>query len=80
VTRIRDHLDEVDTTAICDVAKGTRAATAEQTVAAAREVKATEARIIARLEQGATLSDCLDIAEHAQRLARGEPSTLGFTG
>jgi RraA family protein len=46
---------------------------------AAVEIKAVEARIVARLDAGATLGDCLNVAEHAGRLARGEPSALRFT-
>jgi RraA family protein len=45
---------------------------------AAREVMAVEARIIERLAAGGGLGDCLDIAGHAEKLARGEPSTLRF--
>jgi|SRR5690349_4101657 len=46
---------------------------------AAAEVMATEARVVERLATGATLGDCLNVAEHAERLARGEPSRLRFT-
>lgn len=46
---------------------------------AAAEVMATEARVVDRLAAGATLDDCLNLAAHADRLARGEPSTLRFT-
>lgn len=46
---------------------------------AAAEVMATEARVIERLAAGATLGDCLNVAAHADRLARGEPSRLRFT-
>jgi hypothetical protein len=34
---------------------------------------------MARLDSGATLRDCLNVDEHARRLARGEPSSLRFT-
>jgi 4-hydroxy-4-methyl-2-oxoglutarate aldolase len=46
---------------------------------AAAEVMATEERVVQRLAAGATLGDCLNVAEHADRLARGEPSRLRFT-
>lgn len=46
---------------------------------AAAEVMATEARVVERLAAGATLADCLNVTEHAGRLARGEPSRLRFT-
>jgi regulator of RNase E activity RraA len=54
-------------------------ATAVARLTAAAEIKAAEARVIARLDQGAALSGCLNVDEHAQRLARGEPSSLRFT-
>jgi RraA family protein len=54
-------------------------ATAADCLAAAARLKATEARVAARLEQGGALSDCLNVAEHAERLVRGEPSSLRFT-
>jgi hypothetical protein len=34
---------------------------------------------VARLERGGSLGDCLNVAEHAGRLAAGEPSALRFT-
>ncbi len=46
---------------------------------AAAEVMATEARVVERLAAGASLGDCLNLAAHADRLARGEPSKLRFT-
>jgi len=46
---------------------------------AAADVMATEARVVERLAAGATLDDCLNVAAHADRLARGEPSRLRFT-
>ncbi|GGM79266.1 hypothetical protein GCM10012275_57330 [Longimycelium tulufanense] len=46
---------------------------------AAREVKATEAAVINKVNEGATLVDCLNVAEHYDRLAQGSPSTLRFT-
>jgi regulator of RNase E activity RraA len=53
------------------------AAVAQLTAAA--EVMATEARVVERLAAGAALSEVVDVAGHADRLARGEPSTLRFT-
>lgn len=53
--------------------------TALARLTAAAEVMAAEARVVARLAEGATLGDCLNVAEHAERLARGEPSSLRFT-
>jgi regulator of RNase E activity RraA len=53
--------------------------TAEACLTAAARVKAAEAEVIARLDRGAALRDCLNVDEHAERLARGEPSTLRFT-
>jgi len=46
---------------------------------AAAQVVATESRVIQRLAAGAALGDCLNLAEHTDRLARGEPSRLRFT-
>lgn len=46
---------------------------------AAAEVMAAEARVVERLAAGASLADCLNVTEHAERLARGEPSRLRFT-
>lgn len=46
---------------------------------AAAEVMATEARVVERLAAGASLADCLNVTDHAERLARGEPSRLRFT-
>jgi RraA family protein len=54
-------------------------ATAVAELTAAAEVKAAEARVIARLDAGDRLGDCLDVDEHAARLGRGEPSALRFT-
>jgi 4-hydroxy-4-methyl-2-oxoglutarate aldolase len=54
-------------------------ATAVVHLTAAATVMATEERVARRLAQGATLGDCLDITAHADRLTRGEPSTLRFT-
>jgi RraA family protein len=53
--------------------------TAVAQLTAAAEVMATEARVVERLAAGAKLGDCMNLAEHADRLARGEPSTLRFT-
>jgi len=46
---------------------------------AAAQIVATESRVIQRLAAGAALGDCLNLAEHTDRLARGEPSRLRFT-
>jgi RraA family protein len=54
-----------------------RSAVADLTAAAG--VMETEARVAERLAAGASLGDCLNLAEHVQRLARGEPSRLRFT-
>jgi RraA family protein len=54
-------------------------ATAGECLAAAAQIKATETRVAARLDRGDPLRDCLNVDEHAQRLARGEPSSLRFT-
>jgi 4-hydroxy-4-methyl-2-oxoglutarate aldolase len=53
--------------------------TAVARLTAAAEVMATEARVVERLAAGAILGDCLNLAAHADRLARGEPSRLQFT-
>jgi regulator of RNase E activity RraA len=52
---------------------------AAECLIAAAQVKATEARVVARLEGGGALRDCLNIDEHADQLVRGEPSSLRFT-
>jgi 4-hydroxy-4-methyl-2-oxoglutarate aldolase len=54
-------------------------AAATDCLIAAAQLKATEARVVARLDRGGTLHDCLNVSEHAERLARGEPSSLQFT-
>jgi regulator of RNase E activity RraA len=54
-------------------------ATATATLTAAAQVMAAEARVTQRLSAGATLGDCLNLAEHVDRLARGEPSKLRIT-
>jgi hypothetical protein len=54
-------------------------ATAIVSLTAAAELMATEARVAERLALGAALGDCVNLAEHTERLARGEPSTLRFT-
>jgi 4-hydroxy-4-methyl-2-oxoglutarate aldolase len=54
-------------------------ATAAGRLTAAAQVKANEARVVARLDDGGTLRDCLNVDEHAERLARGEPTSLRFT-
>jgi regulator of RNase E activity RraA len=53
--------------------------TAEAILTAAAQVRAVEARVAARLDQGGSLRDCLNVDEHIQRLRRGEPSSLRFT-
>jgi len=54
-------------------------ATAEATLSAAADVKQAEARVVARLAAGGSLRDCLNVDDHAGRLAAGEPSTLRIT-
>jgi len=54
-------------------------ADAERVLGAAAGVKAAEARVVERLEAGGDLGDCVNLDEHAARLARGEPSALRFT-
>jgi 4-hydroxy-4-methyl-2-oxoglutarate aldolase len=54
-------------------------ATATEHLIAAAQVKATEARVVARLDDGGTLRDCLNVDEHTRRLTDGEPSALRFT-
>jgi 4-hydroxy-4-methyl-2-oxoglutarate aldolase len=46
---------------------------------AAAEVMAAEIPVAERLAAGASLGDCLNLAEHVERLARNEPSRLRFT-
>ena len=53
--------------------------TAAATLSAAAEVKQAEARVVARLAAGGSLRDCLNVDDHAARLAAGEPSTLRIT-
>jgi regulator of RNase E activity RraA len=53
--------------------------TAAERLADAARVKEVEARAVARIAEGATLSDCLNLDEHVDRLARGAASTLRFT-
>ena len=54
-------------------------ATARASLAAAAELMATEARVAARLDEGAKLGECLNLGEHVASLTRGEPSRLRFT-
>jgi len=54
-------------------------ATAEATLIAAAQVKEAEARVVARLEAGGSLSECVNVEEHAARLKSGQASTLRFT-
>lgn len=46
---------------------------------AAADVMAAEARVADRLTAGSTLGDVLNLAEHTDRLTRGEPTRLRFT-
>jgi 4-hydroxy-4-methyl-2-oxoglutarate aldolase len=46
---------------------------------AAATVMANETRVVERIAAGAGLSDCVNLAAHTERLARGEPSALRFT-
>ena len=46
---------------------------------AAAGVTAAEAPVIERLDAGASLGECVNVAEHVAALRRGEPSTLRFT-
>jgi RraA family protein len=46
---------------------------------AAAAVMATEARVVERIDAGATLGELVDVAAHVERLRRGEPSRLAFT-
>ena len=54
-------------------------AAAEATLIAAAGVKLTEARIMAVLDAGGGLGACLNMDDHAARLAAGQPSTLRIT-
>jgi RraA family protein len=54
-------------------------ASAEATLVAAAEVKRTEERIMAVLAAGGGLGACLNVDEHAARLAAGQPSALRIT-
>jgi regulator of RNase E activity RraA len=54
-------------------------AEAVERLTAAADVMATEARVVERLDAGATLGECVDVADHVARLGRGEPSRLRFT-
>ena len=53
--------------------------TAVARLTAAAQVIAAEARVVERLDAGASLGDVLNLAEHTDRLTRGEPSRLRFT-
>jgi RraA family protein len=53
--------------------------TAVAGLTAAAEVMAAEARVAERLDAGAGLGACVNLAEHVERLTRGEPSRLRFT-
>jgi regulator of RNase E activity RraA len=54
-------------------------ASAEACLTAAVALKATESDVAARLSAGVSLGECVNLAEHTGRLARGEPSTMRFT-
>jgi 4-hydroxy-4-methyl-2-oxoglutarate aldolase len=54
-------------------------ADAEAHLTAAADVMAAEERVVERLNAGATLGDCVNVADHVARLTRGEPSKLRFT-
>jgi RraA family protein len=54
-------------------------ARAEACLTAAAALKATESEVAARLSAGVPLGECVNLAEHTGRLARGEPSALRFT-
>ena len=45
---------------------------------AAAGVKAAEERVLSRLAAGGSLDECVNLAEHTERLSRGEPSSLRF--
>lgn len=51
---------------------------AETLLTAATAIKQAEARVIAKLDAGATLSDCLGISAHTEALRKGEHSALEF--
>lgn len=51
---------------------------AEELLDAAAAIKAAEAAVVARLDAGATLSDGLTVAAHAEALRNGVPSSLQF--
>lgn len=46
---------------------------------AAADVMAAEARVVSRLDTGASLGECVNVTDHVEALRRGEPSTLRFT-
>ncbi len=54
-------------------------ASAEATLLAAAEVKLAEARVLAVLAAGGGLGACLNVEDHAARLAAGQASTLRIT-
>jgi 4-hydroxy-4-methyl-2-oxoglutarate aldolase len=53
-------------------------AKADQLLDAAAAIKATESRLVERLDAGSTISDGLNLADHVAALGRGEPSSLAF--
>lgn len=54
-------------------------ATAAAAVDGAHEVKALEEKVLLRLAAGATLSDCIQLEEHAAALDAGRSHKLGFS-
>lgn len=50
----------------------------DELLKAAATIKATEARLVERLDAGGTLSDGLNLAEHVEALRDGRPSQLRF--
>ncbi|RJQ79242.1 RraA family protein [Pseudonocardiaceae bacterium YIM PH 21723] len=48
-------------------------------IARAREIKDVEDRVLAALDSGSSLADCVNLAEHTAAMERGEASALRFT-
>lgn len=53
--------------------------TVDDLLDSAAAVKAAESRVVDRLDTGATLSDCLNLADHVAARTRGEPSSLTWS-
>jgi regulator of RNase E activity RraA len=51
----------------------------DELIRLAGEIKAVEDRVIAKLADGGSLSDCLNVAEHELLLSTGRASSLRFT-